>query len=167
MTAASLGIHGEAASSAPRGTGVTLGLVLAAFVAFIAYWVIWFFVDRTWLASLDTPAYFVFENAFPAADAWLAVCCGACAWALWKRRASALFWLIAGGSSSLYLGLMDVLFDLENGVYAAPKGDFGAAGTEIAINLYALGVGAWALWFGWHNRGYFTSLGGSSRTTAP
>jgi hypothetical protein len=167
MAAASLGIHGQAAISAPRGTGATLGLVLAAFVALIAYWVIWFFVNRAWLASLDTPAYFVFENAFPAADGWLAVCCGAGAWALWKRRASALFWLIAGGSSSLYLGLMDVLFDLENGVYAAPKGDLGTVGTEIAINLYALGVGAWALWFGWRNRGYFTSLGGSSRTTAP
>jgi hypothetical protein len=104
---------------------------------------------------MDTREYYVFENAFPAADAWLAVACGAGAWALWKRRPSALFWLLAGGSSSLYLGLMDVLFDLENGVYRAPRGDWGSVGTEIAINLYALGVGAWALWFGWTHRRYF------------
>jgi len=139
----------------PRHYRLTLGLVLAAFVAMVAYWVIWFFVDRSWLASMDTQAYYVFENAFPAADGWLAVACAAGAWAMWKRRASSLFWLLAGGSASVYLGLMDVLFDLENGVYAAPKGDWGAVGTEVAINLYALGVGAWALTFGWRNRAWF------------
>ncbi|HEX8793144.1 MAG TPA: hypothetical protein VF765_19505 [Polyangiaceae bacterium] len=139
----------------PRHYRLTLGLVLAAFVALVAYWVIWFFVDRSWLASMDTQAYYVFENAFPAADGWLAIACAAGAWAMWKRRPSSLFWLLAGGSASVYLGLMDVLFDLENGVYGAPKGDWGAVGTEVAINLYALGVGAWALAFGWRNRAWF------------
>jgi hypothetical protein len=139
----------------PRHYRLTLGLVLAAFVAMVAYWVIWFFVDRSWLANMDAEAYYVFENAFPAADGWLAVACAAGAWAMWKRRASSLFWLLAGGSASVYLGLMDVLFDLENGVYAAPKGDWGAVGIEIGINLYALGVGAWALSFGWRHRAWF------------
>jgi hypothetical protein len=139
----------------PRFLGLTLGLVLAAFVALLAYWFIWFFVNREWLASLDTQSYYVFENAFPAADAWLALSCGLGAWTLWKRRPSALFWLIVAGSASVYLGLMDVLFDLENGVYTAPKGDYGAVGVEVAINLYSLGVGAWGLWFGWHNRRWF------------
>jgi tryptophan-rich sensory protein len=141
---------------------VTLALVSVAFVAMVAYWVIWFFVDRSWLASLDTPSYFVFENAFPAADAWLAVACGAGAWTLWKRRPSALFWLLAGGSASIYLGLMDVLFDLENGVYRAHNGDVGAVATEIAINVYALGVGVWALRFGWQHRAWFLSRGSAS-----
>src|SRR5271168_4436651 len=132
----------------PPHQRLTLGLVLAAFVAMIAYWGIWFGVDRTWLASLDTPSYYVFENAFPAADAWLSVACAGAAWSLWKCRPSALFWLLAGGSSSVYLGLMDVLFDLENGVYLARGGDWGAVAIEVAINLYALGVGAWALRYG-------------------
>ncbi len=122
----------------------------------IAYWVVWFFVDRSWLASLDTPSYFVFENAFPAADGWLTVACGMGAWTLWKRRPTALFWLLAGGSASVYLGLMDVLFDLENGVYRA-GGDVGAVITEVAINLYSLGVGAWAMRFGWRHRAFFLS----------
>ncbi len=139
----------------PRFLGLTIGLVVAAFVALVAYWVIWFFVNRDWLANLDTPSYYVFENAFPAADAWLAVSCGAGGWALWRRRSSALFWLLVGGSSSIYLGLMDVLFDLENAVYLAPRGDWGAVVTEVAINVYSLGVGAWALRFGWANRRYF------------
>lgn len=145
----------QASDAPPRYSGLTLGLVVAAFVALVAYWVIWFFVDRSWLASLDTQPYYVFENAFPAADGWLAIACALGGWALHKRRASALFWLLAGGSSSIYLGLMDVLFDLENRVYLAPKGDWGSVGTEIAINVYSLGVGAWALWFGWRNRRWF------------
>jgi hypothetical protein len=146
-----------AAADEPRHLRLTLGLVLAAFVAMVAYWSIWFFVDRNWLANLHTDAYYTFENAFPAADAWLAIACAAGAWSLWKRRASALFWLLAGGSASIYLGLEDVLFDLENGIYGAPLGDKGAVVTEIAINLYALGVGAWALWFGWRHRTWFLS----------
>lgn len=141
----------------PRFYGLTLGLIVAAFVALVAYWIVWFFVNRDWLASMDTPAYYVFENAFPAADGWLALACAAGAWAMHERRASALFWLLAGGSASVYLGLLDVLFDLENGVYLAPRGDWGSVATEVAINVYSLGVGAWALWFGWHNRRWFVA----------
>jgi hypothetical protein len=143
------------ADAPPRFYGLTLGLVLAAFVALVLYWFIWFFVNRDWLASMDTPAYYVFENAFPAADGWLAVGCAGGAWALHKRKGSALFWLLAGGSASIYLGLMDVLFDLQNGVYLAPRGDWGSVVTEIAINVYSLGVGAWALDFGWRHRRWF------------
>src|ERR1700722_5009906 len=85
----------------PRFIGLTIGLVLVAFVALLAYWIIWFFVNREWLASADSPSYYVFENAFPAADGWLAVACGIGGWALYKRRASGLFWLLVGGSSSI------------------------------------------------------------------
>jgi hypothetical protein len=136
----------------PRFYRLTLGLVLAAFIALVAYWLVWFFVDRELLASANTPSYYAFENSFPAADGWLALACGATALALHRRRPSALFWLLVGGSSAIYLGLEDVLFDLENGIYLAPKGDWGAVGTEIAINAYSLGVGAWALAFGWRHR---------------
>ena len=158
--ALNLAVPADEASPEPRFLRFTLVLLVIGFVALLAYWVIWFFVNREWLASLDTPSYYVFENAFPAADAWLAVSCGMAAHALRKRRASALFWLLAGGSASIYLGLMDVLFDLENAVYSAPKGDWGAVGTEIAINAFSLSVGAWALWFGWSHRRYFLACEG-------
>ena|SRR5690349_4166172 len=141
----------------PRGLGATLGLVTFAFLAIVAYWVVWFFVNRAWLASMNTPAYYVFENAFPAADGWLALACAGCAWTLYRRSPGALFWLLVGGSAAIYLGLMDVLFDLENGVYLAPTGDWGAVGTEIAVNAFSLGLGGWAMWFGWRNRRWFVA----------
>jgi hypothetical protein len=168
MTAATVAGRDEARlvarSACPPRFRLTIVLVFVAFVALIAFWTVWF-VNREWVANLDTESYFVFENAFPAADGWLTLACGAGAWALWKRKGSGLFWLLVGGSSSIYLGCMDVLFDLENGVYRAPKGDWGAVGIEIAINLYALGVGAWALWFGWSNRRWFLAREASASSS--
>lgn len=151
--------HTERASPEvePRGLGATLGLVVFAFLAIVAYWIVWFFVNRAWLASMNTPAYYVFENAFPAADGWLALACAGCAWTLHRRSPGALFWLLVGGSAAIYLGAMDVLFDLENGVYLAPTGDWGAVGTEIAVNAFSLGLGGWAMWFGWRNRRWFVA----------
>ena len=145
----------------PRFRGLLLAVLVIAFLAILAYWIVWFFVDRSALASMNTHAYYVFENAFPAADGWLAIACAASAWTVHRRRPAAVFWLVAGGSASLYLGLMDVLFDLENGVYLAPRGDWGAVATEIAINVLALGIGAWALAFGWRHRRWFA---GEART---
>src|SRR3954471_14636934 len=107
------------------------GLVIALWIAvaaIVAYWTIWFAIDRSWLASLDTPAYYAFENAFPLADGWLAVAAAAAAITVRANRPSAAFWSIAAGSAGLYLAGMDILFDLENGVYGAP--DRGAAITE-------------------------------------
>jgi hypothetical protein len=55
------------------------GVMLFAAAITIAYWVIWFGGGRPFLASSQASSYFVFENAFPAADAWLVVTlvCGA------------------------------------------------------------------------------------------
>jgi hypothetical protein len=115
--------------------------------AIAAYWGIWFLGDRAWLASLDTREFFAFENAFPAADAWLALAFGAAAVCLQRKRPAAVFWLITCGSSAIYLGLLDVLFDLANRVYTT--GDPGAVITELAINVASFVIGAWASWTGW------------------
>lgn len=134
----------------PRYTRLTIVLACIGAVAVVAYWAIWFVGDRSWLASLDTPSYYTFENAFPAADGWLAIGSAGTAYTLATRRPSAMLWLLVSGSASVYLGLMDVLFDVENGVYAAP--DVGAVVTEAIINVTSLAVGAWNIWFGWHHR---------------
>ena len=55
----------------PRGRGIIVGVMIFAALLILAYWVIWFLVDRNLLASLHTDYYYRFENAFPAADAWL------------------------------------------------------------------------------------------------
>lgn len=138
------------ATELPRGGGFILGVLIFGVVATIAYWVVWFGVNRELLASAHTESYYAFENSFPAADAWMTLVGLAAAVALLRRRASALLWSIAAGATSIYLGLLDVLFDLENGIYRAP--DTGGVVVEIIINVLTLSMGVVVLAWAWRKR---------------
>lgn len=127
-----------------------IGLLWFGSVATVAYWIIWFFVDRSWLATADTPAYYAFENAFPLADAWMAVTGALAAVALQRSRPSALLWMLLAGSATLFLGGMDVLFDLENGIYR--HGDPGNVAVELLINVGCLAGGTAVIRYAWRHR---------------
>jgi hypothetical protein len=132
------------------GERFILGLLIFGVVATTAYWVVWFGVDREILASAHTSEYYAFENAFPLADAWMVVTGLAATVALLRRRASTLLWCIAAGTNSVYLGLLDVLFDLENGIYTSP--DRGAVAVELAINVLTLSMGTVVIAWAWRQR---------------
>ena len=89
----------------PRGGRLILGVLIFGVVATVAYWVVWFGVDREILGSAHTESYYAFENSFPVADAWMTLVGLAAAVALLRRHASALLWSIAAGTTSIYLGL--------------------------------------------------------------
>src|SRR5437764_12207925 len=111
----------------------------------IAYWVAWY-ADRSLVASNARSAYYEFENAFPLADAWLTVALIGAAWTLSHHSPMALFWLLAGGGAGLYLFGMDVLYDLENGIWW----NSGAGGViELVINVITLAVSIWLLRWAW------------------
>src|SRR5262245_25188104 len=109
-------------------------MLVAAIVSDAAYWIAWF-AHPWWVASTTGKPYNDFENAFPLADAWLAVACVLALIALRRQMPSALLWLITAGGSGMYLFSMDVLYDLEHGIYA--KGGGGVI--EALINLVTLG----------------------------
>ncbi len=134
----------------PRGGRFILGLLIFGVLATFAYWVIWFGVDREILASAHSDSYYAFENSFPLADLWMALAGLAASVALVRRRASALLWCIAAGSISIYLGLLDVLFDLENGIYRSP--DTGGVIVEGVINVLTLSMGCVVLVWAWRHR---------------
>lgn len=139
--------------SAPRGLRVIAGVMLFAAGLTIAYWVVWFGVDRDLLASSHADAYFRFENAFPAADAWLALTLIAGAVGLLRRRAWGLLATLLAGGAGIYLGCMDVLFDLENGIYLVPKGgDPSAVAIEAAINVLTFALGVVVIAYVWRQR---------------
>jgi hypothetical protein len=123
------------------------GLLLAAAVLIGAYWLAWL-VHRPLVASETGAAYTQFEDAFPLADAWLAFCLVAAAYCLWTARRAALFWLLAGGGAGLYLFAMDVLYDLQHGVWG--KGANGA--TELVINVVTLALSLFVLRWTWVRR---------------
>jgi hypothetical protein len=147
----------EAAADIP-GRRFILGVAVFSAVAMVAYWIVWFGVDRELLASAHTESYYAFENAFPLADAWIVVASIGASVALARRRGSALLWCVAGGATSIYLGLLDVLFDLENGIYRGP--DSGAVAVELTINVLTLALGVIVLGWAWRYRRELIRLGG-------
>ena len=146
------------ASELPRGGAFIVGTLIFGVVATSAYWVIWFGVNRAWLASANTQSYYAFENSFPAADAWMTLTGVLASVALLRRRASALLWCLAAGTISIYLGLLDVLFDLENGIYRAP--DASGVVVEIVINVLTLAMGAVVLIWAWRKRREIAAFAG-------
>jgi hypothetical protein len=138
-----------------------IGVLVFAAVATTAYWLIWYFGNRAWIATSSGPAYDGYENAFPLPDAWMILAAALGAWSLWKRKPSALLWVIAAGSASVFLALADTLFDLEHGIYLAPNGDWGSVATEIAINLLTFGFGAWAMAWAYRHRAALLGLSGA------
>jgi hypothetical protein len=128
-----------------RRTLAVVLLVAAGLIA--AYWIAWL-AHRPLVASESGPAYTQFEDAFPLADGWLALCLVAASFCLLTARRAALFWLLAGGGAGLYLFGMDVLYDLQHGVWG--KGGNGAM--ELVINLVTLGLSLYVLWWAWTRR---------------
>lgn len=101
----------------------------------VAYWVAWF-AHRSLVAANTTPTYVAFEQAFPLADGLIVVALVAGARALRRGSALAVLFLLLGAGAGLYLGAMDVLYDLEHGVWAQ-----GANGLmELAINVVTVGA---------------------------
>jgi hypothetical protein len=126
--------------------GIRIMLVVAVLID-VAYWTIWF-TNRAWIESDTTQAYVEFENAFPLADAWLGLTCILAFVALGRRSPTALLWLIAAGSAGMYLFGLDVLYDLENGIYTEGSGGI----IEGAINLITLAFSVIALRWAWTRR---------------
>ena len=130
----------------PPGRRLVVGAMALAVVLTVAYWTLWF-AARSTVASNARPAYYQFENAFPAADGWLVVCLIAAMVLLLRRSAAAPLWLAAAGGSAIYLFGMDVLYDIEQKIWWRS----GAGGwIELVINVLTLALGV--LLLGWTSR---------------
>lgn len=150
-----------ATARGPRGLRLIVGIMVFAAIITVAYWVIWFGIDRNILASSQAPAYFTFENAFPAADAWLAITLALGALGLARRRPWGLLSTLLAGGAGVYLGCMDVLFDLENGIYRISAGaDPSPVIIEMTINILTFALSAVILTYVWRGRAWFLKAEG-------
>ena len=122
-------------------------VLVAAALLILAYWTAWL-VHRSLVASETGGAYTQFEDAFPLSDGWLVVCLLAASYCLLTARRAALFWLLAGGGAGVYLFGMDVLYDLQHGVWG--KGANGLV--ELAINILTIGLSVFVLRWTWMRR---------------
>ncbi len=121
---------------APRSANALAVMLLVAGAGTCAYWVAFFSSDLV-QASAE-PCYLTFERAFPAADAWTAVAAIVAGLALLGRRPTAVLFGIAAGSGFVFLGLMDVLYNLEHGMYAVRTAEMAY---ETLINVVCLTLG--------------------------
>jgi len=123
-------------------------MLVVALMLDAAYWTIWF-TNRDWIASEHSQAYYDFENAFPLADLWLGIAALLALVTLVRRRPSALLWLIATGAAGLYLGSMDLLYDLEHNIFS--KGGGGAFEAVIVVLTWVFSITL--LRYAWTRRG--------------
>jgi hypothetical protein len=120
---------------------------IATAALLVAYWALWF-ADRGAVASDHTAGYIAFEQSFPLADAWLFAALLIAAVQLWRRRPSALLWVFVVGGAGVYLAALDVLYDLQHGIYAKPDGGAVELGLNLVTALSSIGI----LSFGWRFR---------------
>jgi hypothetical protein len=137
-------------ATAPTGSRTLGGILLFLALVVVIYWVLWFLIPggRDLLAVLPKDQrYITFENAFPAADGWLAICAAVGGALLVRRNAVAIPWLFMAASAGMYLAGMDILYDLENGVYLMLGQNPGSVATEMIINLVTVIFSVYGLIF--------------------
>jgi hypothetical protein len=120
-----------------------IGALLAGAALLVLFWAVWL-LDRTLLASDTRPAYYEFEAALALGDLWLAFCLFAAARALASRRAAALLWLLAAGGAGGFLVAVDVLYNLQHGVWFASQRGLAELVRNLATAAGTVGLLAWA-----------------------
>jgi hypothetical protein len=126
-----------------RGRRRVASALLAGATLLVLYWAAWL-LDRTLLAADTRPAYYEFESAFFLADVWLATCLVAGARALTARRSSALLWLLAAGGAGGFLVAVDVLYNLQHGVWFASQRGLTELVRNLATGAGTVGLFTWA-----------------------
>ena len=86
-------------------------LEIAVGVLTIVYCICFFFVPDSVQSFPKESSYMIFEKAFVAADMWMALAFFLSAYYLLKKNMKGILWGIIAGGTSVYLGLMDSLYN--------------------------------------------------------
>ncbi len=123
---------------------------LAIAVGIISFWIAFFSAD---LVNIDDPhleeIYMAFESAFPVADISLSIVLIIGGIGLLKKMPFGFLFSLLGGASLIFLGLLDVSFNTQQGIYLLGIGE---AILNISINLLCLGGGIFLIITIWKNR---------------
>ncbi len=137
----------------PAGINAAIGIGIFAVIAITLYWFLWFAVPGVVQSRMPPdPAYAVYagyELAFPLPDAFAALAALVGVIGLWRLRPWGLFSMLLGAGACFFLGLEDLLFDLENGLFFPFSA---AAAIELAIVLLILSLGPLLTILLWKNR---------------
>ena len=125
-----------------KDINIVIGIGIFAFVVTAAYWFCWFAVPGSVQARTpvdpDFAVYSGYELAFPLPDAFMAVASLVGVVGLWKMKDWGFVSMLLAAGAAFFLGLEDLLFDLENHMFVPFNG---AAGIELAIVLLIMSLG--------------------------
>ena len=121
---------------------IVIGIGIFAVVAITAYWFFWFAVPGSVQARTpldpDYSVYMGYELAFPLPDAFVAIAALIGVIGLSKMKDWGFFSMLLAAGGAIFLGLEDLLFDLENNMFTPFNG---AAVIELAIVLLIMSLG--------------------------
>jgi hypothetical protein len=142
----------EGAMDESRGRRVVAGLLALTALLTLAFWVT-FFADYAGQAesyfARQCAGWFLWERSFPAADLWAATACFIGAVGLWRQHPWGGLFALLGGSALIFLGLIDALFFLQNGLYSPFNAD---VLVEAVIHIWALAFGTFVIAYTWQGR---------------
>lgn len=127
-------------------------LMLLTAIGTAIFWIV-FFADleaqRNGYFASRCATWFAWELSFPLADAWMAATALLAALGLWRKRPYGLLFGLVSGGAMVFLGLMDILFFLQNGLYLPLNGE---AIAEALIHLWMSAFGLAAIGLIWKHR---------------
>jgi hypothetical protein len=137
----------------PRDINIVIGIGIFAILAISAYWFFWFVVPGSVQARTpadpDFAVYMGYELAFPLPDAFVAIAALVGVLGLWKMRDWGMLAMSLAAGGAIFLGLEDLLFDLENNMFVPFNG---AAAIELAIVLVIMALGPTMTVLLWRHR---------------
>lgn len=126
----------------PTDINIVIGIGIFAFLAISAYWYLWFAVPGVVQSRMpsdpDYAVYAAYELAFPLPDAFVALAALVGAIGLWRMKDWGFLSMLLAAGGAIFLGLEDLLFDLENGMFMPLEA---GALIELAIVLLLLLLG--------------------------
>ena len=121
-------------------------LLIGTAVGLIYYWID--FYIKGGVQAVDEDWYIRFEKAFAVADLWTAVCALVGAIGLLAGQTYGVIFAFVTASSLIFLGLMDVTFNIQNNLYRL-VGKSSQMKFELFINSWTLGFGIALMVFFW------------------
>ena len=113
-------------------------LLIGTAVGLIYYWID--FYIKGGVQAVNEDWYTRFQKAFTAADLWTAVSALVAASGLLAGQTYGVLFTFITASSLIFLGLMDVTFNIQNNLYRL-MGKSSQMRFELFINLWTLGLG--------------------------
>ena len=125
-------------------------------IGIISFWVAFFTSDMVQLPDQRLEEiYLAFEHAFPVPDLWLSVSLIIGAIGLLKVKLFGILFSLTGGASLIFLGLLDISFNTQNGMYLLTVEDAVFNGM---INVACLVFGVFLISTIWKTRMSWTSF---------